>query len=338
MPPRTPAPTYSLKSREMFWITKPISAIARCSCTAAPGRRDPKERNTSPPRSSSASAARERKRDAPAVVYGGSVTTVSNAPAQLRRQRPAEVVLDARRRERRSGELALEKGDERGIDVHDREARDRRTRAVVAHEQPECERGQVVVAEQEHAAADEGTGLVDREEATELRLDRAVALVELEPGGRPAPDGARELAHERREPGRDDDPPPAAARARGRAADAQAAAGEERAPGRRQLRRPLLRDERALAELAADGGHDRHRQLGRTADPARRDGLEPGERGQNGTDAPLALGEPDGGRHLADDAALLSQATGGCSGRSPARRRGARGSCSARCRRRCRRT
>ena len=242
---------------------------------------------------------------------------------QLRRQRPAEVVLDARRRERRSGELALEKGDERGIDVHDREARDRRTRAVVAHEQPERERGQVVVAEQEHAAADEGAGLVDRQEAPELRLDRAVALVELEPGGRPAADGARELAHERREPGRDDDPPPAAPRACGRAADAQAAAGEERAPGRRQLRRPLLRHERALAQLAADGGHDRHRQLGRAADPARRDGLEPGERGQDGTDAALALGEPDGGGHLADDAALLSQATGGCSGRSPARRRGA---------------
>ena len=135
---------------------------------------------------------------------------VERAP-QRRRQRPTEVVHDAASRERRSGELALEKGDQRGIDVHDREARDRRARAVVAHEELKRERGQVVVAEQEHAAADEGTGLVDREEATQLRVDGAVTLVELEPGGRPAPDGLRELARERREPGRDDDPPPAAA-------------------------------------------------------------------------------------------------------------------------------
>ena len=59
---------------------------------------------------------------------------------------------------------------------------------MVADEQPERQRGQVVVAEQEHAAADEGTGLVNREETPELRVDRAVALVELEPRRRPAPD------------------------------------------------------------------------------------------------------------------------------------------------------
>ena len=242
---------------------------------------------------------------------------------QLRRQRPAEVVLDAVGRERRSGELPLQEGDERRIDVHDREARDRRGRAVVAHEQPERERGQVVVAEQEHAAADEGAGLVDRQEPPELRVDRAVALVELEPGGRPAPDGARELAHERREPGGTTTPrPPHPGHAAVRPMRRPPPAKSARPAGVSCVGRSSA-TMRPLAELAADGGHDRHRQLGRPADPARRDGLEPGERGQDGADAALALGEPDGGGHLADDAALLSQATGGCSGRSPARHRGA---------------
>ena len=133
---------------------------------------------------------------------------------ELRRQRLPEVVLDAADRERRFGELAREEGDERGIDVHDREVGDRRARPVVADQQPDRERGQIVVAEQEDAAADEGAGLVDGQEALELRVDRAVALVELEPGGRPTPDCPRELAHERREPGRDDDSAPAAGRAR----------------------------------------------------------------------------------------------------------------------------
>ena len=210
-------------------------------------------------------------------------------------------------------------------------------RAVVTHEQPKRKRGQVVVAEQEHAAADERTCLVDREEAPELRVDRAVALVELEPRGRPGPDCPRELAHERRERRRDDDSAPTAAGARRGSSDSEAAGGEELAAGGRQPRRSLLRHDRALAELAADGGDDRHRQLGRPADAARRDRLEPGQRGQDRAHAPLALGQPDGGRHLADDALRLSQVTAECSEWTRARRRAARGSSPARRRRRWRR-
>ena len=135
-------------------------------------------------------------------------------------------MFDAGDRERRVCELVLEEGDQRGIDVHNREARDRGARAVRTHEQLERERGQVVVAEEEDAAADERARLVDREQSPELRVHRAMALVELEPGGRPATDGLRELAHEGRELAADDDSAAAAAGAR-RAAELQAAAGEE---------------------------------------------------------------------------------------------------------------
>ena len=84
-------------------------------------------------------------------------------------------------------------------------------------------------------------------------------------------------------------------------AELQAAVGEELAPGGRQLRRPLLRDDGTLAELTADGGDDRDRQLDRPADPPGRDRLEPRKRRQHGSDAVLALGETDGSRNLPEN-------------------------------------
>ena len=256
---------------------------------------------------------------------------------ELGRQRPAEVVLNARGRERRIRELSLQKGNQPRIDVYDREARDRRRRAVATYKERKRERGQIIVSEQQHAAADECTGLVDREHAPKLRVHRAVALIQLESCGRAAAYDLRELVHERRELVRHDDTAPAAAWAR-RTAELQAAVCEELAPGRRQLPRPLVRDDRALAELTTDGGDDRDRQLGGPADPPGGDRLESRKRRQHGPDALLPLGETDGSRNLPDDVLRVSQGTDGCSGCSPARRRGARGSCSARCRRRCPRT
>ena len=97
-------------------------------------------------------------------------------------------------------------------------------------------------------------------------------------------------------------------------------------PVGRQLRGPFLCHDGVLTKLAADSSDDRDRQLGLPADAPRRDGLQAGERRQHRTDTPFALGEPDRGGHVTDDAAFLSQGPSGCSGRAPARRRGARGS------------
>ncbi len=149
---------------------------------------------------------------------------------QLLRQRPAEVVLDARDRKRRVCELNRQEADQRGVDVHHREPRDRRVRAEAVHEEAQRQAGQVVVAEQEHAAPDERAGLVDREQAAELRVHRAVALVELEPGGRAAAHGLRELAHEGLQLVGEDDPAGAAARARSRAEPKPALRRRARAP------------------------------------------------------------------------------------------------------------
>ena len=91
--------------------------------------------------------------------------------------------------ERRIRELSLQKGDQPRIDVHDREVRDRRRRAVATYKERKRERGQVVVTEQEHAAADECSGLVDRKQAPDLRVHRAVALIQLESCGRAAANG-----------------------------------------------------------------------------------------------------------------------------------------------------
>ena len=66
-----------------------------------------------------------------------------------------------------------------------------RARAVRTHEQQERERGQVVVAEEEDSTADKRARFVDREQSPQLRIHCAMALVELEPGGRPATDGLR---------------------------------------------------------------------------------------------------------------------------------------------------
>ena len=214
MPPRTPAPTYSLKSRDRCWITKPISAIARWSCTPAPVASTRRKGTHHRPAFERLGRAREEEPSRPRRVRRIGDDGVERAH-QLRRQRPTEVVLDARGRERRIRELSLQKGDQPRIDVHDREVRDRRGRAVATYKERKRERGQVVVTEQEHAAADECTGLVDRKQAPDLRVHRAVALIQLESCGRAAANGFRELAHERRELVRDDDTPPAAARARG---------------------------------------------------------------------------------------------------------------------------
>jgi hypothetical protein len=69
-----------------------------------------------------------------------------------------------------------------------------------------------------------------------------------------------------------------------------------------QLDWTLRADDPALAQLVADRAHERHGQLGRAADGAHRDGLEPRDGADDVAHTGLALGEPDDRRDVADDA------------------------------------
>jgi hypothetical protein len=128
-----------------------------------------------------------------------------------------------------------------------------------------------------------------------------VALVEIRPSRWREPRDASHLREQRCHLATDDHAAPGALRTGRRTLDVEPARGEELTAARRELRRPLRRDDRALAQLAADRGDDRDRQVDRSREAARRHGLEAHDGGDHGADAALALREADGCGDLAHD-------------------------------------
>ena len=118
---------------------------------------------------------------APATVYGGSVTTVSKGAAQRTRHRLPDVVLHGEGRKGGARKLPRDVRDYRRIEVDDGELRDRGLRAEAPNDTVDRERRQVVVAEDQDPAPHESVCLVQREDAAQLGLGRAMALVEIEP-------------------------------------------------------------------------------------------------------------------------------------------------------------
>jgi hypothetical protein len=90
-------------------------------------------------------------------------------------------VLESRDRKPRAPELAPDESHDLGVDVEDAQVLDGRFGAEPARDAVDRQGRQVVVSEQENPPADERIGLVEREYPPQLRLDRAVALVELRP-------------------------------------------------------------------------------------------------------------------------------------------------------------
>src|ERR1022692_4166471 len=137
------------------------------------------------------------------------------------------------------------------------------------------------------------------EGSMDLRFHRAVTLVQLHPGGRGAGRGLLKLGAQRGELGRDAQAETAAAVA------ARIEPGGRRAEGGAgflgQPDRPGPVDDRALAQLVADGRDDRNRQLGQPADLAGRDRLPQRDHAQDVTDARRALGQADCQRDLVRD-------------------------------------
>jgi hypothetical protein len=100
---------------------------------------------------------------------------------KARRQRLAEIVLKSRDRKRRAPELAPDEIDDLGVDVQNAEVRNGRPGSEAPHHAIDRKRRQVVVSEEQDATADQRVGLVDRQYSPQLRLHRAVALVEVDP-------------------------------------------------------------------------------------------------------------------------------------------------------------
>ena len=215
--------------------------------------------------------------------------------------------MQTRDGKRRGGQLAAHEAHDLRVDVDDGELRDRRRGAEAPDGTVNRQRRQVVVAENEDATPDESVRLVQCEHATELRLDGAVALVEIEARRRCRPRRPGDVPDDRSESAGDDDLTPAAARARGAGRQAERARREEPASARGQLGGTAFRDDRPLAELAADGGDDRNGKLRGAAQASDRDRLESRQCGEHRSHAALALGQTDCVRDLAHDAEPISQ-------------------------------
>src|SRR5581483_329617 len=162
--------------------------MCRCTSNWTPGRREPNEKKRTPPTDSS-SHARARKSFAPVGVYGGSVTTVSKLPAKGSRR-------SARTHRNGNGASASScrmKSTRRSSTSTTTSSSIRMPKARVKRSSATEIRSSF--AEQDDSSPGDRVRLVHREGAAQLRLRRAVALVELDArrrsslggGGEPPP-------------------------------------------------------------------------------------------------------------------------------------------------------
>ena len=239
-------------------------------------------------------------------MYGGSVTTVSN----VRRATPGAASgrpSAALNRERRTVELGPDEVEQPLVDVQDGGSVDRtsgtrgRSGASATDIRSSSPSSRI-------RRPHESVGLVQREHAQKLRLERAMALVEL--GERRRSVAASVSTSRRSRPSAgENDQPAAAARGTTSRPAAPAAAPNRRRPSGVNWAGRVAATMAALSQLAADRGDERDGELRGAADPPRRDGLEPSEGREHGPHAGLALGEADSARDLGDE--LLRQRRAG---------------------------
>ena len=217
-------------------------------------------------------------------------------------QRVAQVVLDDLSREARGAQFPAQVADQVGIAVQHRDGTRPPTRPGVPSEDRQGHADQVVVPQQQDPLPGQRARLVHRQHPAQLGLRRAVGLVQVQLRGRLRQ--GRPFQRPGQRGGLVRDHHAQAATARAPAGDpVQPGPGCRRAgqagpSGRSQPHRAGPVHHAALAQLVADGGDERDRQLGSPADLARRDRLMAGDHPEDVGNAGRPLRQPDRGGDL----------------------------------------